>query len=616
MAWHDTSPDVPSVAGRRRAWIAWLVPAGTVAATWVVFWPTLRNGFVSWDDFEMFPANPGYQGLGWVQLRWMWTTFHYHEYMPLTWMTYGTDYALWGLDPAGYHLTNLVLHTGAVLAVYVLGRHLLALAGVASATREPTALAVGAGLAALFFAIHPLRAEPVAWVSARGSILGGLFLVLTTLAYLEAAGRPVESVARRAWLTASLGLFLMALLSRSTSVMLPVVLVVLDVYPLRRLGGGWGGWGGWFRPATRRVWWEKVPFAALALAAIPGAFLARRMSGGTPISLVWSQLGDGVAVSLYGLVFYLRKTLVPRDLSPLYERPLDIEPWSWPIAASTLGGLAITGFLVAVRRQWPAALAAWICYVAILLPTSGLLPFGLQLVADRYSYVAGLGWAWLLSAGCVAWWRWWQQGRIGTPVWRTSLGLLAVLFVGLGLLTRQQVQIWRDSRTLWSHVVAVQPESGAAHAALGAFFEHRGDLERATPHYQAAARLWPHDGQRHADLGRVLLGRGMAGEAVAPLHEAVRRMPGAADLHALLGLALAQLGRRDEALRHHGVVVRMDPGSARVWYHLALLCVHLDRLDEAVTHFTKALEIAPGFGEAVEGLNAIGARFQASPATP
>ena len=607
MAWRGAPADVAWVGAGRAAWIRWLVPAATVAVTWVVFWPTLRNGFVSWDDLQMFPANPGYQGLGWAQLRWMWTTFHYHEYMPLTWMTYGTDYVLWGLDPAGYHLTNLLLHTVAVLAVYLLGRRLLVLGGVASKAGEPAILAVAPGVGTLLFAIHPLRAEPVAWVSARGSILGGLLLVLTTLAYVKAVDRPAGSRARRGWLTASVGLFGLALLSRLTSVMLPMVLAVLDVYPLRRLGGGPGRWLG---PEARSVWREKVPFLGVALAGVPVAFLARRLSGGLTVSQALSQLADGVAVSGYGLLFYLRKTLVPRGLSPLYERPAELNPWDWPLVVSVLGVAIITGLLVAVRRRWPAGLTAWVCYVALLLPTLGLVPFGLQLVADRYSYAGCLGWTWLIGAGWAMWWGAWRSRRVGTPVWITSQGLLVALLAGFGVLSHQQVQIWRDSKTLWTHTVAVEPRAGAAHAALGAVLESEGRLQRAAHHYHEAARLWPHDGERYADLGRVLLEQGKPLDAAASLREALRRMPDSAALHAMLGLALAHGGRADEALQHHGWAVRMNPGSPIVKYHLALLCVRLGRLDEAVRHFTEALAARPGFVEAREGLDAVETRLR------
>jgi len=613
MGWRD-APGDPAGPAARRGWrLHGLVVAASVGATWIVFSASLRNGFVSWDDLQMFPGNPGYRGLGWPQLRWMWTTFHYHEYMPLTWMTYGADYVLWGLDPFGYHLSNLVLHAVAVVAVYALSVRLLALGRVARESRHPVALAVGAGVAALLFAIHPLRVEPVVWASARGTILGGLLLVLTVLAYLNAVDRPSRSRARRRWLLASLGLYALALLARSTGVVLPAVLVTLDVYPLGRLGGRPGGWLG---PEARAVWREKLPFLTLALAATPLALLARRLDSGASLVQSLTRLPEGLAVTGYGLIFYLRKTLVPSALSPLYERPLDVSAWAGPFLVSGVAVLGVTGLLIGLRRRWPAALAAWACYGVILLPTSGLVSFGLQLVADRYSYVACLGWALLAGAGAARGWQAWEAGRIDRRVWVASLALVAAGFAGLGELARQQVEVWRDSKTLWTHTVAVEPRAAAARAALGAVLEGEGRLDRALGHYREAARLWPHDGERRADLGRLLLKTGQPDEAVTHLHEALRLQAGSADAHIMLGIALARVGRTKEALGHHGEAVRMRPSAATTQYHLGLLSVELGRFEEAVGHYGAALAIQPGFVEAREAMERAHARLQASRQPP
>lgn len=591
----------------QRRWIHGSALTLSAVVTWLVFWPSLRNEFVSWDDLQMFPGNPDYRGLSWTQLRWMWTTFHYYEYMPLTWMTYGADYLVWGLDPFGYHLTNLILHTFTVLGVYGLGRRLLALGAAASETRDPVALALGAGVATLLFAIHPLRAEPVAWVSARGTILGGLFLVLTTLAYVNAVTLPDRTPAHRRWLLGSVGLFMLALLCRSTSVMLPLVLVALDAYPLRRLGGGPGRWLG---RGVRFVWREKLPFVGLALAGVPAAFLARRMDSGASFGQVLAQLTDGVAVALYGLAFYLRKTLVPTALSPLYERPSAVNPLDWPFVASAAAVATVTGLLLLVRRRWPAGLTAWVCYVAILLPTSGLVSFGLQLAADRYSYVACLGFTFLAGAGWAIWWRRWEAGQVGAPEWAASLAL-AVAVVAFALLTHQQVQMWHDSKTLWTYTLTVEPRSAVAHAALGAVLEGEGHVDRAATHYQEAAARWPHDGERQADLGRVLLKQGKPPKAVERFREALRLGAGSPDVHLLLGIALTQLDRGEEAFEHHRKAAAMQPGSAAAHYYLARASSRLGRLDEAILHYTTALRIEPGFLEAREGLERARDRLEA-----
>jgi Tfp pilus assembly protein PilF len=567
-----------------------VVPPILVAlATSVAFLPALWGEFVSWDDLTMFPDNPHYRGLGPSQLAWMLTTFHVGEFMPFTWLSYGLDYLLWGLDPFGYHLTNLLLHAAASVAVYGLVLQLLAPGAGAFRAAEPTDRRLAAATAALAFGIHPLRAEPVAWVSARGSILGGLFLVLATLAYLRACA---GTSARRDWYAGSVGLFTLALLSRSTSIMLPVVLVVLDVYPLRRLGVPPVGWLG---PAARRVWLEKVPFVLLSL-PIAGLALAARFGEAAPV-LEAKELLTGLVVALSGLAFYPRKTLLLGALSPLYERPPRLDPWQWTFLLSAAAVVALTLILVAVRRRWPAGLAAWVSYVALLAPTLGVVPFGLQLVADRYSYAAGLGGAVLIGAGVLAWCDARRQGRVSGPAWTTVFGLALVAVAGLGALSWRQTQVWRDSKTLWTHVATVEPRSAVAHVSLGRLFEREGDLARAEEHYRQAAAVWPTSSLVHTEVARFLTRQGRLADSIAELERAVTRRP-TVEMHRQLGHALVVAGRIPEAIAQYEEALRLRPGSAATLYWLGLALAADRRLAEAIEHFRAAVSLEPGFREA------------------
>ena len=215
-----------------RRWVDWLVPALIALVTFAAFLPTLQNQFVNWDDDDNFLGNPHYRGLTWTHLRWMWTT-HMGHYIPLTWMTLGLDYLLWGLNPVGYHLTSLLLHAANAVVFFFVVHRILTLA-LPSPSERGHALAVAAGFAALVFAIHPLRVESVAWVTERRDVLSGLFYLLTILMYLRACARGARG---RGWYWLSVAVFGCALLSKSMVVSLPVVLLILDVYPLRRLGG-------------------------------------------------------------------------------------------------------------------------------------------------------------------------------------------------------------------------------------------------------------------------------------------------------------------------------------------------------------------------------------------
>src|SRR5712691_1848133 len=414
-----------------RRWVHWLVPALIALVTFAAFLPTLQNQFVSWDDTDNFLDNPHYRGLGWTHLRWMWTT-HLGHYIPLTWMTLGLDYLLWGMNPFGYHLTSLLLHAANAAVFFFVVRRILTLA-LPGPSERGHALAVCAAVAALVFAIHPLRVESVAWVTERRDVLSGLLYLLTILAYLRAREREERG---RGWYWLSVAVFGCALLSKSMVVNLPVVLLILDVYPLRRLGGDIG----WSSEAARRVYTEKIPFVLLAAAASAIAVMAQ-LSFHAALSVAQLSAPRRLAVSAYGLSFYLWKMVVPVNLSPLYERGL-VDPWATPFLLSYGGAVAITALAWVRRRRWPGLTATWLAYVVILLPVLGIVQSGPQIAADRYTYLAGLGWAILAGAGLLACWRALGRSMTGTPTTLPVAGVAICVVVGLGVLTWNQVQVW------------------------------------------------------------------------------------------------------------------------------------------------------------------------------
>src|SRR5881628_637285 len=411
---------VPSALPQRRGF--WLVPALIALVTFAAFLPVLQNQFVDWDDQRNFLDNHHYRGLGWTHLRWMWTT-HLGHYIPLTWMTLGLDYLLWGMNPVGYHLTSLLLHVTNAVVFFFVVRWLLTRA-LPSPSERGYALAVSAGVAALVFAIHPLRVESVAWVTERRDVLSGLFYLVAILLYLRAC----EGMARgRGWYWLSVAVFVCALLSKSMVVNLPVVLVILDVYPLRRLGGSIG----WRSEPARRVYVEKIPFVLLAAAASAIAVMAQS-SVHAVASLAQLSVPGRVAISTYGLSFYLWKMVVPVNLSPVYELRPPVNPWATPFLLSYGVVLALTAIALALRRRVPGLPAAWVAYIVVLLPVLGIFQSGPQIAADRYTYLAGLGWAVLAGAGLLSVWR-----RL--PF--LSTGLVVCILLGLGILTWNQGQV-------------------------------------------------------------------------------------------------------------------------------------------------------------------------------
>src|SRR3989442_9156653 len=565
-------------------WASWLVSALIAVVTFAAFLPTLQNQFVAWDDGKNLLNNYHYRGLGWTHLRWMWTT-HQGHYIPVTWMTFGLDYLLWGMNPAGYHLTSLLLHAANAVAFFFVVRRILTLA-LPSPSERGHALAVSAGFAALVFAIHPLRVESVAWATERRDVLSGLLYLLTILMYLRACERGARG---RGWYWLSVAMFVGALLSKSMVVNLPIVLLILDVYPLRRVGG----FVGWWSEPARRVYVEKIPFVLLAAAASAIALVAQ-LSHHTMVSVVQLSALGRLAVSAYGVSFYLWKTVAPVNLSPLYELPPTVNPGAVPFILSHGLVLAITAIILALRRRVPGLPAVWLAYIVVLLPVLGIFQSGQQIAADRYTYLAGLGWAILAGAGLL-----FSLGRSKTGTLTTSpiAGVAMCLVVGLGVLTWDQVKVWHDSEKLWTHVLAMDPQSSIAENNLGVARAGERKLAEAVEHYQRALQIRPEHAGAHYNLGNALARQGKLTEAIEHYQQAVHLKPDHADAHNNLGNALARQGKLTEAIEHYQQALHLKPDSAEAHNNWGLALANQGQYAEAIEHYRQALQIKPDAAE-------------------
>jgi protein O-mannosyl-transferase len=468
--------------------------------TLATFLPVLQSGFVNWDDPANFLNNPSYRGLGPRHLWWMLTAVHMGHWIPVTWLTLGVDYVLWGMDARGYHLTSLLFHAATAVAFYALAYRLLERA-LPPGTR-PTDINLGAAAAALLFAVHPLRVESVAWVTERRDVVSGLFFVATLLAYLKMIEAPAAR--RRGWYLASLGLYALALLSKSITVALPVVLLVLDVYPLGRLGFA-RGW------ARREVWLEKIPYVVLA--ALVAIRAVQAVPDSAKASLEVFGLGPRLLVSVHGLAFYLGKTVWPAGLSPLYAYTTQV---GWATILGVLGGIIL---VVATWRRWPALAATALTYVALVLPALGLFAAGPQAVADRYSYLPCLGWA-LLVGGVVAY------RTVGAVAVRTAA---AAALVALVVLTAQQTRVWRDSVSLWSHALRIEPGNRFAHLNLGGAYLDQGRMSEAIDQYKQVLKLSRDKAPWYAVVGWLYARSGLVAEGLPYLLSSLELEPGRPD---------------------------------------------------------------------------------------
>lgn len=519
-------------------------PALVGLVTLLVFLPALGNQFVNWDDEVNLVSNPHFRGLGWVELRWMFGNTLGGHYIPVTWLSFGLDYVLWGMRPAGYHATSVVLHTANAILFYFVARWLLR-STVQAGERE---LTVGAAAAALLFSLHPLRVESVAWATERRDVLMGFFALLCVTAYLRAADRSRRGALHRGWYWTAAGLFALALLSKSVVVGLPVVLLLLDNYPLRRsVAEPQQTWG----RTVFRLALEKTPFALLAAAV---AAVTLTVGAGHRLMTSMETLGvlQRLAISTYALAFYLWKTVAPWPLSPLYTLFHPVVPWSATYLVPSVVVVVITLAAILGYRRWPAGLIAWASYLVLLAPVVGILHNGAQIAADRYTYLSCAPWAILGGAGVACSRPAARNGKLSPLIGSAVMGAAAMLIVAFAGLTVRQEAVWRDSVTLWTHAASVEPASDIPVFYLGWALTDAGRLDEAKAHFERALRRVPDHlpelkAQLDLHLGIVEQRAGRPGEAERYFREALAQDPTHAVALIRLGTVLLQQGRAAEA---------------------------------------------------------------------
>jgi tetratricopeptide (TPR) repeat protein len=587
------------------------------------FLPVLQNGFVDWDD-RILVHNVAWQGLGWPQLRWMFAGFHFGQYQPLAWMTLGLDYVLWWADPFGHHLTNLLLHVVNAVLFYRIGLELFSHWG--SDNRSPDAAwsKVAAGIAALGFALHPLRVEPVAWASARGEMVAAWFFLFSLFGYLK-ANAPV-SVRRNParWTIFSTCAFVLSLLAGPSGLVLPLILLIIDSYPLRRLAGLRSGFGS----DAGRLLWQKAPYLILTVAYVVVTIIARNYD---PIPQPAYQ-DDFFTWTLHQLAapaFYLWKAILPIGLSPAYELT------GWSVAVYAAAGVVICAGVVSVRDRWPALEPAWVCYLVLLLPLFRSEFPAEQILADRYTYLAGLPWALLIGVAVNQCRRGDAGRRLGRPLLVWGTGFTIVAFIMFGVLTWSQVRVWRDSETLWRNAVAVNPSSRAhynlatlseaqgkhedaiasnrrvveinplrwdAHERAARLLQKQGKIAEAVEHYRAALRFNPSATETRENLAAGLVNQGEIGEAIQHFRKLLELVPERNETRVKLGTILAVEGRLGEAAEILTAAVKVDPDDGSIFLKLGQVVAAQGKLSEATQYFREATRLRAEDAEAHENL--------------
>jgi tetratricopeptide (TPR) repeat protein len=571
------------------------------AAAVVTFWPGVSGDFLNWDDRDNVVNNPGVHGLGRAQLQWMWSGVILGHYIPLTWMSFGLNYVLGGLNPRGYHLLNLLLHGANAVLFFLISRRLIALARPGGAEPGSWSLSLGALFSALLFAVHPLRVESVVWITERKDVLCGLFFLGAVLAYLKA----VESdTLDRRWQVVSLASFAAALLAKAAAMPLPAILILLDVYPLRRARGA-EGW--------RRILVEKIPWAILGAA---GALVAlRAVYTGTAVTdYARYGLGARLAMTAYTFVFYPARWFWPVELLPLYELPPEIRLLAPRFLLPALAFVGVTAVLVALRRRWPAGLAAWISSVLMLLPISGAVHSGHQLAHDRYSYLSGLGLALLFGGGLTWLLNARAQGKVSAVIARSVTAGAALIVLVLATGAWDQSKVWQDSETLWRWATGINPQCAICWNNLGTSLTDQKRHAEAEAAYRRALELRPNRATVANNVATALYGQRKYAEAEEMLNVALKLDPGLTGALMNMGALKAQEGHYAEALTYFRPAYARDPKFAELAKNFALALAlegaeqkKAGRRLEAMALYQEALAVLPGDAEARRQLDALSA---------
>ncbi len=565
--------DFTAITGARRNWIAGIT---LFIVTIALYWPAATFPFVNYDDQLYVDHNSNVlNGLSWNGVKYAFTTIVAANWHPLTIMSHLLDCSVYHQFAGGHHLTNILLHSTNVVLLFLLMRRLTNSFG-------PSVLV------AALFAWHPLNVESVAWIAERKNVLSTFFFILTLLAYLSYAKtfRPVNYLL-------ALVLFTLGLLAKPMLVTLPLLLMLLDYWPLQRI----------FpkpdapqeRATVKLVLGEKVPFLLLAGADCVITYWAQNRAGSVAplaaVPLVWRMLNMPIAY-----VTYLEKAFWPSHLGVLYSFPDHL-----PVVRALISSvLLLVGTAAIWHGRWKFRWLAvgWLWFLGTLVPVIGVVQAGAQSWADRYAYVPLIGI--FLIVGCVLKELWMAKPALGTFM---VLGAMVLLCAGL-MLTRQQISYWRNSVALFTQAIVVNPTNAAAQNQLGMALNGAGQSAEAVEHFALAAHLQPQDGEYQYNLGRALLDAGRFAEATAPLEAVLQQKPDDAIAHNTLGVAYIQSGKLHAAESEFSQAIALQPGYPKAYFNLGKALLMAGQPKPAITNFLTALRLEPDRPEAMESLAA------------
>jgi len=539
-----------------------------VLLVFLAYLPALRGGFI-WDDDEYVTNNPLLSAPDGLRRIWF-STDSPSQYFPLTYTVFRIERSLWGLNPAGYHGINILLHAINALLVWRLLKRLSV---------------PGAWLAGALFALHPVQVESVAWITELKSVLSLFFILLTLFCWIEFVGEGSRRF--RYWL--ALGFYALALFSKTTACTLPATLLLIL----------------WLK--TKPIDWRRlaqvVPFLAIGLGMGLVTVWWERFHQGTQGKLFSMGWLERILVASHALWFYAGKLFWPVNLTfsyPLWAiEPAQPSAYGWLVM-----GIGLGAAIYFTRRFVGRSVAmATLFYVATLSPLIGfvmLYTFRYTFVADHYQYVASIGLIALAAAGITIAFK-------TKPFLKLACG--GALLLTLGILTWRQAGIYRNLETLWRDTLAKNPDCWLARNNLGTIFANKGQFDEAIENYRKAIQINPNSAVPLYSLGLALAAKSQFDEAIENYRKAIQIDPDYRDALNSLGVALADKGRFDEAIENYRKAIQIDPNYSEALNNLGEALLHQGQFDEAIKNFRKTIQIKPNNSEAQYNLgNALAAK--------
>ena len=569
--------------------LKYYLAGGVALMTFIVYLAALQNEFVEWDDSQYVFENLHIRSFDTAFFKWAFFYFYAANWHPLTWISHALDYAIWGLNPMGHHLTNNILHAANTFLVVLLVVRLIETVHDSPFTihhsrftsHDSRSTLVAAATTGLLFGLHPLHVESVAWVAERKDLLCALFYLLSVMFYMTYGKyRTYKNY------LLSLAFFFLALLSKPMAVSLPVVLLILDWYPFQKITS--------FK-TFRTSFIEKLPFIGLGIASSVITVLAQK-AGVSVVAIETIPLSTRLLVAAKSLIAYLREMILPLHLLPYYPYPNDVAFFSAEYLSAIILAVVITAACIVMLKKQKLFLSLWGYYVVTLLPVLGLVQVGGQAMADRYTYLPGIG-PFLMTGLLAAWIMEKTQGR--TLFMKYASAATAIfLLLSISLLTWKQIEVWKDTVSLWAYVTEKEPvRVPLAYNNRGLAFYKKGQLDQAIEDFNRAIALDPAFFKAYLNRGAAFVNRGQFDQANADFDEAIALHPSYPEAYNAKGSLFGMSGALDKAIEQFSKAIEINPDYSAAYGNRGAAYSLLGRNDKAVEDLDRAIQLDRYYAE-------------------